>query len=81
MFWSLRLGEPFPVSALHGVGTADLPICCRGYLRVLRIRGVVRSRGLGARPRSWRWPSKALVKNIMNKNIKTKTETTRGKGE
>ena len=23
-FWSLGLGEPFPVSALHGVGTADL---------------------------------------------------------
>ncbi|GAX10228.1 hypothetical protein FisN_3Lh425 [Fistulifera solaris] len=23
-FWQLGLGEPFPVSALHGVGTADL---------------------------------------------------------
>lgn len=23
-FWSLGLGEPYPVSALHGVGTADL---------------------------------------------------------
>ena len=23
-FWNLGLGEPFPVSALHGVGTADL---------------------------------------------------------
>ncbi|MGB7983020.1 MAG: ribosome biogenesis GTPase Der, partial [Candidatus Nanopelagicales bacterium] len=46
MLWSLGLGEPYPVSALHGRGSGDL---LDAVLEVLPAQGSGRSRGAGPR--------------------------------
>ncbi len=68
-FWSLGLGEPFPVSALHGVGTAEL--LEKMFESVAEKGSAIQGWGTKAKKLA---EAKAAVKANPTKKIKGETE-------
>lgn len=68
-FWSLGLGEPFPVSALHGVGTADL---LETMFESVQKKGSA-IQGFGTKAKELA-KAKALVKNMTKKRMKGESD-------
>ncbi len=68
-FWSLGLGEPFPVSALHGVGTADL---LEKMFESIDEKGSA-IQGFGTKAKKLE-EAKVLVKNMNKKRMKGETD-------
>lgn len=68
-FWSLGLGEPFPVSALHGVGTADL---LETMFKSINEKGSAIA-GFGTKAEQLK-DAKELVKNMNRKRMKSETD-------
>jgi len=75
-FWNLGLGEPFPVSALHGVGTAELLEDM--YAKIVKMGSSVPGFGTKAKVLE---EAKALIKTNVKVKGKTGKPVVKVKGE